>query len=136
MSKLGPVCVRVVEQWKCLKKYFLNDDHHKDLKESTAFKRICIYLQEGDIMLARLVFTCSIAQTSEHTLTVLQTQKPLIHVLLDELSDILGLVLSRFVKMENLQEKSGSELANVSLGARPVEKCDFRAKNQRHITYA
>lgn len=30
--------------------------------------------------------------------------------------------------MENLQEKSGSELANVSLDARLIEKCDFRAK--------
>src|SRR5690349_13255373 len=38
---LGPVCLRIVEQWKCLRKYFLTDDHHKELSDTSAFRRIC-----------------------------------------------------------------------------------------------
>ncbi len=127
---MGPVCARIIEQWNCLKKYFLTENHDKSLKSSNAFKRICLKLQEDNVMLARLTFLYSLAQTFEPTLTVLQAEKPLIHVLHDQLIGVLRLLLNRFVKADTLEGKVGSQLADIPLDCKPTELCDFGVKTR------
>jgi hypothetical protein len=98
-----------------------------------AFKGIVLKLQDGDIMLGRLHFVSSVADLFEGYLTKLEKQATLIHILHDELSDVLSLLLQRFVQQKHLTGATGQKLLGVPLEARPVESCDLGAKTKEML---
>ena len=89
------------------------------------YKRIATSLQEGNIMLARLHFIVSIANLFKPFLTKFQSVSVLIHLLFEELAQVLRLLLQRFVKVDALKDKNGAQLLSVPLDSRPAEACEF-----------
>jgi hypothetical protein len=130
---VGPVCDRAIENWPHLLEYFLKSDHAKSIKESPMFARIASKLQLGNVMLARLHFISSIANLFEPCLEKLQTTSTMIHVLLDELSQVIQQLLQRFVKAEAIDGKTIAELKHVSLDSRSIDRCDFGIKTKEVI---
>jgi len=122
---LGPVCYRVINNLECLRKYFVKTDHSASIKNSSMYRRIAAKLQEGDVMLARLHFISSIALLFEPFLTKLQTESTVIHLLLEELAQLLHLLLQRFIKSDLLTSVTDAQLVDVSLDCRPVDNCEF-----------
>jgi hypothetical protein len=130
---IGPVCGRIIANWACLLKYFLKSDHSKAIKDSSMYKRICSVLQSGDVMLARLNFIHSIADLFQPFLTKLQSEVTLIHILYDELAQLLRLLLQRFVKAETMKDKSDAQLLKINLDCRPIENCEFGSETMKLI---
>ncbi len=130
---IGPVSARIIANWDCMLKYFLKTDHSKAIKDSSMYKRICTKLTEGDIMLARLHFIHSIAELFAPFLTKLQSESTLIHVLYDELAQLLRLLLQRFVKAETIKNKSDTQLTAIDAlsSCRQVEECEFGAETMK-----
>ena len=124
---VGPVCERIIENWAGLTKYFLKTEHSAPIKESSMYKRIATSLQEGNIMLARLHFIVSIANLFKPFLTKFQSESVLIHLLFEELAQVLRLLLQRFVKVDALKDKNGAQLLSVPLDSRPAQACEFGA---------
>ena len=69
------------------------------------YKRIATSLQEGNIMLARLHFIVSIANLFKPFLTKFQSESVSIHLLFEELAQVLRLLLQRFVKVDALKDR-------------------------------
>ena len=89
------------------------------------YKRIAARMQEGNIMLARLHFVLSVANLFSPFLTKFQAEHTSIHLLFEELSQVLQLLLQRFVKSDALKDKSSAQLLSVQLENRPAEACEF-----------
>jgi len=79
-------------------------------------------------MLARLHFVMSVANLFTPFLTEFQSESPLIHLLFEELAQVLKLLLQRFVKLDALKDKSAAQLLSVELDNRPVDDCEFGAQ--------
>jgi len=79
------------------------------------YKRIAARMQEGDIMLARLHFVLSVANLFSPFLTKFQSECTSIHLLFEELAQIFQLLLQRFVKLDELKNKSTAQLLSVQL---------------------
>jgi len=77
------------------------------------FKRVCTTLREGDIMLARLRFIHSLADFYQPYLTKLLSESTIIHVLYDELVQLLRLLLQRFVKADAQIRRMLSSAASI-----------------------
>jgi len=122
---VGPVCERIIVNWKCLDKYFLKTEHTSSIKDSGMYKRIAARMQEGNIMLARLHFVLSVANLFSPFLTKFQSECTSIHLLFEELAQVLQLLLQRFVKSDELKDKTGAQLLSVQLVSRSVEACEF-----------
>lgn len=84
-------------------------------------------------MMARLHFIVSVAGVFEPFLLIFQSVSPMIHLLKEELANVLRLLLKRFLKSDALNGKSDAELLDVSLENRPIEQCDFGAKTQELV---
>ena len=61
--------------------------------EQHVLKRIAAKMQEGNIMLARLHFLFSVADLFTPFLTKFQSESPFIHLLFEELAQVLQLLL-------------------------------------------
>jgi len=81
-------------------------------------------------MLARKHFVASVARVFEPFFTTFQSEARLIHVLHEELSNVLRLLLLKFVKNNDLTNISGSQLLALSLDNRPIDSCEFGADTQ------
>ena len=79
-------------------------------------------------MLAKLHFVMSVANLFIAVLTKFQSESPLIHLLFEDLVQVLKLLLKRFVKFDALKGKSAAQLLSVQLDNRPVEACEFDAQ--------
>ena len=102
--------------------------HSTSIRESAMIKRISQSLKEDQIMVARLHFIISTANLFKPFLVKFQLETTLIHLLYEELSQLLQLLLHRFLKEEVLSDKSGSELLSVPIETRHPEACDFGMK--------
>jgi len=93
------------------------------------YKRIAAKLQEGDVILAqvaRLHFVGSMAHLFEPVLT--QTESSVIHLLLEELAQLLRLLLHRLIKSDRLTGVTDAQLVDVPMHCRPVDNCEFGTK--------
>ena len=91
------------------------------IKDSSMYKQIAARMQEGNIMLARLHFIVSAANLFSPFLTKFQSECTSIHLLFQELAQILQLLLQRFVKFDELKYKSSAQLLSVQLDSRPAD---------------
>jgi len=90
------------------------------IKDSSMYKQIAARMQEGN-MLARLHFILSAANLFSPFLTKFQSECTSIHLLFEELAQILQLLLQRFVKFDELKYKSSAQLLSVQLDSRPAD---------------
>ena len=84
-------------------------------------------------MLARLHFIHSIAKLFTPFLTKLQSESTLIHVLYDELAQLLRLLLQRFAKAETIKDKSDTQLIVIDVlsSCHQVQECEFGAETMK-----
>jgi len=80
------------------------------------------------VMLACLHFVGCTAHLFEPVLTKLQTESSVIHLLLEELAQLLRLLLHRFIKPDLLTGVTDAQLVDVPIECRPVDNCEFGAK--------
>ena len=66
-------------------------------------------------MPARLHFIVSIANLLKPFLTKFQSESVSIHLLFEELAQVLRLLLQRFVRVDALKDKNGAQLLSVPL---------------------
>jgi len=69
------------------------------------YRRITAKMQEGNIMLARLQFVMSVTCLCTPLLTKFPSERTSIHLLLEELAQVLQLLLQWFVKLDALKDK-------------------------------
>ena len=124
---MGPVCSVVITNWNALKKYFLETEHSKTVAESSMFIQICACLKEQETMLAKLHFILSVSELFECYLKKLQSKSTVIHVLHETLTEMVKLLMMRFVKEEAVNGKRGEELVDIDLHSnkKNIEFCDF-----------
>jgi len=67
----------------------------------------------------------SVANLFSPFLTKFQAEHTSIHLLFEELSQVLQLLLQQFVKSDALKDKTGAQLLSVLLENRPAEACEF-----------
>ncbi len=85
---------------------------HK-MKKNSRFKRICVQLQGNKLTKARLHFICAVSSDFESFLRLFQEAAPLIHILHDELTELLRRFLHRFVKEELILGKQVGTLMDI-----------------------
>lgn len=121
---VGRVCERIIVNWKCLDKYFLKSEHTASIKDSSIYKRIAARMHGGNIMLAWLQSVLSVANLFSPFLSEFQSQCTSIHLLFEELAQILQLLLQRFVKSVT----EGQEWCSAAVRSAwqlPAEACGF-----------
>jgi hypothetical protein len=105
--------VRVVQQFEVLREYLLKGKFDSKTKENDRFKRICAKLQANKVTLLRLQFVVNVAKDFEQFLTLFQDPAPLIHLLHDEMTELVRSLLMRFVKRDLIAGKSARSLVSV-----------------------
>lgn len=109
---MGPVVVRIIQQFDVLREFFLKGKFDSTTKENARFKRICAQLQSKNITLLRLHFVANITADFERFLTIFQDSSPLIHLLHDEMTELVRRILMRFVKQDLVTGKSARGLVS------------------------
>ena len=72
-------------------------------------------LKEQETMLAKLHFILSVSELFERYLKKLQSKSTVIHVLHETLTEMVKLLMMRFVKEEAVSGKRGEELVDIDL---------------------
>ena len=111
---LRKVLVRLIEQYKNIKEYFLSflpttSTFKSTVQETPRYNRIKKALND-EITLQYLSFVVFFATDSEVFLTKFQSKKPHIHILYDEMEKLLWQTMSKFIKTKQLssQKEDGS----------------------------
>lgn len=86
---IGPVIDRLLLHFGSLREFFLKGKFNSTAKENSRFKRICSHLQGNKATLVQLHFVRSVTSDFERFLTLFQDASPLIHLLHDELTELL-----------------------------------------------
>ena len=113
---IGPAIKRILEQWEAICRFV--DDLNKDTKKvpkSINYKRIYMLLgtKEKQMTKVNLEFFDSVVPLFEQFLLLFQKSSPTVHILYDSMCDVLAKLMRRFMKMEELEKKYGSELASI-----------------------
>lgn len=112
---LVPVIERVLEQYEALHHYFLSVVPKQSGKTDSFYaKRISAALNAPSTIV-RLHFLKSVGSLYMKFLTFMQSDQPLIHLLYDELVELIRSLMARFVKPELIQGVSGHSLCKVDL---------------------
>ena len=106
------VAVRVVEQWKNLKTYFLEflpkDPSSKaafrQVKETKRYQRIHDHLK-NPITLAYVAFCAYVARDFESFLLPFQSEKPMVHLMYPQMVTLLRNLMVKFIKGKHIEEK-------------------------------
>ncbi|GBN24967.1 hypothetical protein AVEN_245945-1 [Araneus ventricosus] len=111
-----PSCQRILKMYSGLKQHFLVDlvGNKSDLIKTEWYKRIRSALK-SHLTPAYLHFLVSVGKIFNNFLRFLQSDKTLIHLLYDEMSNIVRKLLFRFISMESCQEKKDEELLEIPL---------------------
>ncbi|GBM20860.1 hypothetical protein AVEN_224108-1 [Araneus ventricosus] len=101
-----PSCQRILKMYPALKQHFLVDlvGNKSNLIKTERYKRIRSALK-SHLTPAYLHFLVSVGKIFDKFLRFLQSDKILIHLLYDEMSNIVRKLLFRFISMESCQEK-------------------------------
>ena len=89
----------------------------KTMESNEKYKRICHKLK-NPVLLIQLCFleqSCSLEQAFNPFLTLFQKEEPLVHILHDQLSELVCTLMLRFLKPEPVGEKRGKQLLSVDL---------------------
>ena len=106
------VCIRILEQWDNLKQYLLvflpkQKNFVREIKETARYKRIVQNLK-SNLTLSYLAFVVFIAHSFDDFLVLFQSSEPLIHILYEQMKDLLTKIMSYFIKKKYLvEEKDG-----------------------------
>ncbi|GBO10976.1 hypothetical protein AVEN_241825-1 [Araneus ventricosus] len=111
-----PSCQRILKMYPALKQHFLVDlvGNKSDLIKTERYKRIRSALK-SHLTPAYLHFLVSVGKIFDNFLRFLQSDKTLIHLLYDEMSNIVRKLLFRFISMESCQEKKDEDLLEIPL---------------------
>ena len=104
---LGPAVARLLEQWDAIVVFVetLAKAGDKTAPKSGPFKRVNnLLVNERKQTLVQLNFLNSVVPLFESSLTIFQTEEPMIHLLYDNMH-ILGKLLNRFIKMDVIEER-------------------------------
>lgn len=122
---IGPVIDRLLLHFGSIRDFFLKGKFDSTTRENARFKHICCQLQANKATLVQLHFVRSVTSDFERFLTMFQDASPLIHLLHDELTELLRRLLLRFVKAELVMDKTANGLIKV------VEK---QLKSEHYLT--
>jgi hypothetical protein len=122
---LIPAVNRVLTIWEAVEQYFLRDlpKIDKGQEKSERYRRICRRLRDP-MILVELHFLQSLESIFSPFLTLFQREEPLIHILHDQLSELVRRLLSRFIKSDAFGDKTGKELLSVEILKAENKLCD------------
>nr|XP_042899394.1 uncharacterized protein LOC110283431 [Parasteatoda tepidariorum]XP_042899395.1 uncharacterized protein LOC110283431 [Parasteatoda tepidariorum]XP_042899396.1 uncharacterized protein LOC110283431 [Parasteatoda tepidariorum] len=102
---LEPAANRVLQQWDAIVEYFLNYIPSKQsrLMATISYKKILSFLQKKS-MRAELNFICTSSSLFTKFTGLFQKEEPLIHVLFDEIKELLLTIMGRVCKTEAVTE--------------------------------
>ena len=113
---LHPALLRILEQLKGLKKYFLTVLPKKQSSSTSNARYIRIRRQlESKDLVAQIHFLVSVADIFNPFLKFFQTEEPLVHLLCDQLATLLAVLLGRFIRKDLLANKSTRKLSKICL---------------------
>lgn len=117
---------RIVEQWLNLKEYFLiylpkQKNFAKDIETTKRYQNIRKHLT-SNLSLMYMHFAIHIADIFEGYLTLLQSSKPIIHILYSAIGDLLFDIMSNFVKPASLTDSKKVRKDAQALGAVDVQQ--------------
>ena len=114
---LLPALDRIVKSWEAVKKYFLEELPKQATEERTInsleknewYNRICRKLQDKSFP-AQLAFLVSVKPIFKTFLCFFQNEGPLIHLLRDQMCELLKSVMHRFLKSQAIKDKQGKQI--------------------------
>ena len=117
---LLPALERTVKNWEAVKKYFLEELPKqareertiKNLEKNERYNRICRKLQDK-FFPAQLAFLLSVEPIFKKFLCFFQSEGPLIHLLRDQMCQLLKSVMHSFLKSQAIKDKEGKHLLTV-----------------------
>ena len=113
---LQPAVLRILEQLEGLRRYFITvlPEKQSSISSNARYIRIRRQLESKDLV-AQMHFLISVADIFNSFLKFFQSEEPLIHLLHDQLTTLLKMVMGRFIKKELLANKAAKGLSNISL---------------------
>jgi len=111
--------LRILEQLEGLKRYFLNTvlpEKQPSVTSIQRYIRITRQLQSDDLV-AQMHFLISVADIFNSFLKFFQSEEPLIHLLYDQLTSPLKMLMGRFIRKELLANKPAKEFFKNQLGS-------------------
>ena len=116
---LQPAVLRLLEQLKGLKRYFLRDlpKEQSSVTSNARYIRIRRQLESKDLV-AQMHFVVSVGDIFSSFLMFFQRDEPLIHLLYEQLTLFLKMLMGRFIKKELLANKGAKGLSKISLKVR------------------
>ena len=113
---IGPSIKRILEQWYAICHFVseLNKDPKK-VPKSINYKRVYMMLgtKKRVVTQVTLEFLNSCIRVCEQFLLLFQKSSPVVHILYDNMCDILGKLMRRFMKTWALENKYGSDLSSI-----------------------
>jgi hypothetical protein len=114
---IEPVCRRIIEQFSCLKKYFLTElpKHEKSMISSskTRYLRLKAALENPET-LVYLNFIAFVSSSVTPFLLMFQSKQPLVHVLYEKANELVRQFMGMFIKPEVVGSKEGDILAAIN----------------------
>lgn len=149
---VGPAAERMISQWPAVVEYFLKfiPARAKSLEKTEKYKRIANSLKFIDIKL-EIIFLTESAKIFEPFLLLFQRSEPLIHILYNEITNLLRKIAGRICKKESIdlhhaitsaqllpigKVYCGKDLTDESLALKESERKDLKHKIQQHYLAA
>ena len=112
---LQPAIARILEQWDAIVKYFTELPLQDKTVEKNENYKLIQGLLDKPLTLVQLRFLLNVAPIFIKFLTTFQQEGPLIHVLHSELSNLVRILMLRFVRAEAVGAKCGKQLKEIDL---------------------
>ena len=113
---LGPAIKRILEQWDAIVHFVteLAKDFSRSAK-SAAYKRVYMMLgtKERGTTKVTLEFLRDVMPVFEKFLLLFQKASPVIHVVYDDICDILLKLMKRYMKLQTIEKKYEAELVSI-----------------------
>ena len=112
---LQPAIARILEQWDAIVKYFTELPLQDKTVEKNEKYKLIRGLLDKPLTLVQLRFLLNVAPIFTKFLTTFQQEGPLVHVLHSELSNLVRMLMLRFVRAEAVGAKCGKQLKEIDL---------------------
>jgi len=112
---IGPAVRRILEQWEAIVQFvkFLESDPKK-IPQSAAFKRVQATVKRAEI-LVQLKFIASTVTLFEAFILNFQNDEPKIHIIYEQMADLMKKFLLRFMKGEKVEAIRAHQLSTLDL---------------------
>ena len=113
---LQPAVLRILEQLEGLKRYFfiVLPEKQPSVTSIQPYIRITRQLQSDDLV-AQMHFLSYVADIFNSFLKFFQSEEPFIHLLYDQLTNPLKMLMGRFIRKELLANKPAKEFSKINL---------------------